>query len=566
MTQNMIKFDLPKAKSSIIKVFGIGGGGCNAVNHMFQQGIKDVDFVVCNTDSQSLENSPVANKIQLGVNLLQGLGAGAIPTVGKEAAEENIDRVKELLEKNTRMVFITAGMGGGTGTGAAPIIAKAAKELGILTVGIVTLPFCFEGKKRSSQAEEGIKKLREHVDTMLVIRNDKIRDMYGNLDLRIAYSHADDVLTTAAKGIAEIITVHGYMNVDFNDVKTVMTNGGTAIMGYATAEGENRAIQAIEQALNCPLLNDNDIKGAQKVLTYVTSGVKEVTMDEFAEIHDYIQDAAGSTANIIIGAAFDESLGEKLNVIIVATDFQPNAIPDLGLIGETAAKNTPTIHKLENKKEIVEIVAAPVIEEKENLEPYLKTSTTSDEHITEDITLTTFTETPTDEIEQEEEFKLVFKQPELEIVNTIEQINTVEKQPFVQKISSDNIQQNNLENVSRNTVKQPEAKQAEQKVMEAKEVFTLNDSQLPLKSTEEMTKQWADRKEKVNRLKDISIRLKNRNVSDLEREPAYVRRNVSLSSVTPSNESLVSRYTLGDGSENKTELKENNGFLHDNVD
>ncbi|MCB9189128.1 MAG: cell division protein FtsZ [Flavobacteriales bacterium] len=324
-----MKFDLPKDSSSIIKVIGVGGGGSNAVNHMFRQGIKGVDFVVCNTDQQALDISPVPLKVQLGSSLTEGRGAGSLPEVGMNAAIENLDEIREILEKNTKMVFVTAGMGGGTGTGAAPVIAKLAKELGVLTVGIVTVPFVFEGRKRRQQAEEGIERMREAVDTLLIINNDKLREMFGNLTLGNAFSQADDVLTTAAKGIAEVISVTGAINVDFNDVNTVMRDSGVAIMGSATAEGENRAQHAVEKALSSPLLNDNQIVGAKYVLLNITYGDQEVLMDEIADITDYIQDEAGSTADVIWGHGYDEMLGDKLSVTLIATGFNTNV--DTGL-------------------------------------------------------------------------------------------------------------------------------------------------------------------------------------------------------------------------------------------
>ena len=296
-----MKFDLPKNQSSIIKVVGVGGGGSNAVNHMFSQGIDGVDFLVCNTDQQALDISPVPHKIQLGSTLTEGRGAGSIPEVGKNAAIENIDQIREILKTNTKMVFITAGMGGGTGTGAAPIIAEAAKELGILTVGIVTLPFAFEGRKRKLQASEGIKEIKQYVDTLLVINNDKLREIYGNLSVGAAFDHADNVLTTASKGIAEIITRIGYINVDFEDVRTVMSEGGVAIMGSAAAGGENRAITAVEHALTSPLLNDNNILGAKYILLNISFGTEELLMDEISDITDYIQDEAGESADINFG-------------------------------------------------------------------------------------------------------------------------------------------------------------------------------------------------------------------------------------------------------------------------
>lgn len=317
-----LKFDLPKDASSIIKVIGVGGGGCNAVNHMFSQGILGVNFMICNTDAQVLDVSPIPLKVQLGGKLTEGRGAGANPEVGKKAALENADEIRNLLSKNTKMVFITAGMGGGTGTGAAPVIAQIAKEMGILTVGIVTVPFGFEGKRRKEQAEEGINELKKNVDTLLVISNDKLREIYGNLSLTNAFNKADDVLTTAAKGIAEIITSTGYINVDFEDVKTVMTNGGSAIMGSASAEGENRAIRAIEEAMNSPLLSDSEIRGAKHILLYISFGDRELLMDELTEITDFVHEASGGTANLIFGTGMDSTLGDKVSVTLVATGFK----------------------------------------------------------------------------------------------------------------------------------------------------------------------------------------------------------------------------------------------------
>ena len=321
MAKEMMNFNLPKEESSIIKVIGVGGGGSNAVNHMYKQGIRGVDFVVCNTDQQALDMSPVPKKIALGSSLTEGRGAGAQAEVGRNAAIENLDDIKEVLGNDTKMVFITAGMGGGTGTGAAPVIAEAARELGILTVGIVTIPFGFEGKKRKLQASIGLEELKKHVDTVLIISNDKLREMYGNLKLSEAFGQADDVLSIAAKGIAEIITVEGYVNVDFEDVRTVMTSSGVAIMGSATTSGEDRAIKAVEQALASPLLNDNNIYGASNILLYISSGRDEVTMDEVAEITDYIQEEAGMDADVIWGNGTDEDLGDKLTLTVIATGF-----------------------------------------------------------------------------------------------------------------------------------------------------------------------------------------------------------------------------------------------------
>jgi len=324
-----MNFEIQAPKSSIIKVIGVGGGGSNAVNFMYKQGIKDVDFIVCNTDAQALLRSPVPTKIQLGVTLTEGLGAGNKPEQGKEAAVENLQEIENFLDDGTKMVFITAGMGGGTGTGAAPIIAETAKEKGILTVGIVTIPFKFEGKRRIIQAIEGIKELKQHVDSLLVINNEKLRDLHADLGISEAFAKADNILTIAAKGIAEIITVHGYVNVDFADVKTVMTNSGVAIMGTGKAEGEGRALKAVNEAIESPLLNSNNIKGATNILLSITSGSVDATMNEVAEISDFVQDEAGMSADVITGINFDESLGDSIAVTVIATGFNANSIPEL---------------------------------------------------------------------------------------------------------------------------------------------------------------------------------------------------------------------------------------------
>jgi len=316
-----ISFDLPKNQSNVIKVIGVGGGGSNAINHMFKQGIKGVDFIVCNTDAQALQNSSVPNKIQLGMHLTEGLGAGANPEVGQQSAIESISEIEKMLDTNTKMVFITAGMGGGTGTGAAPVIAQLAKERDILTVGIVTIPFQFEGKVRSDQALLGVEKLRKQVDSLIVINNNKLREVYGNLGFKAGFSKADEVLATASRGIAEVITHHYTQNIDLKDAKTVLSNSGTAIMGSATAIGDNRAKEAIIAALDSPLLNDNKISGAKNVLLLIVSGTNEITIDEIGEINDHIQTEAGFNANIIMGVGEDESLGDSIAVTIIATGF-----------------------------------------------------------------------------------------------------------------------------------------------------------------------------------------------------------------------------------------------------
>lgn len=338
-----ISFDLPKNQSNVIKVIGVGGGGSNAINHMFQAGINGVDFVICNTDSQALDNSPVPNKIQLGVSLTEGLGAGANPEVGEQAAMESIEEIKSMLDTSTKMIFITAGMGGGTGTGAAPVIAKFAKELDVLTVGIVTMPFQFEGKMRVEQAQRGIEKLRKNVDSLIVINNNKLREVYGNLGFKAGFSKADEVLATAARGIAEVITHHYTQNIDLRDAKTVLSNSGTAIMGSAIASGSARANEAIMKALDSPLLNDNKIQGAKNVLLLIVSGAQEITIDEIGEINDHIQVEAGYGANIIMGVGEDEELGEAIAVTVIATGFNIEQQDD---IVNTESKKI--IHTLED--------------------------------------------------------------------------------------------------------------------------------------------------------------------------------------------------------------------------
>ncbi|RRQ47842.1 cell division protein FtsZ [Maribacter algicola] len=348
-----ISFDLPKNQSNVIKVIGVGGGGSNAINHMFQAGINGVDFVICNTDAQALDNSPVPNKIQLGVSLTEGLGAGANPEIGEQAAMESMEDIKGMLDRTTKMIFITAGMGGGTGTGAAPVIAKFAKEMDILTVGIVTMPFQFEGKMRCDQAQLGIEKLRKNVDSLIVINNNKLREVYGNLGFKAGFSKADEVLATAARGIAEVITHHYTQNIDLRDAKTVLSNSGTAIMGSAIASGSSRANEAIMKALDSPLLNDNKITGAKNVLLLIVSGAQEITIDEIGEINDHIQIEAGYGANIIMGVGEDESLGESIAVTVIATGFNVEQQDD---IVNTEAKKI--IHTLEdNQKAEAELLS-----------------------------------------------------------------------------------------------------------------------------------------------------------------------------------------------------------------
>lgn len=384
-----ISFDLPKNQSNVIKVIGVGGGGSNAINHMFQLGIKGVDFVICNTDAQALENSTVPNKIQLGVSLTEGLGAGANPEIGEQAAVESFDEIKNMLDVNTKMVFITAGMGGGTGTGAAPVIAKQAKEMDILTVGIVTIPFQFEGRMRNEQAQRGVEKLRSHVDSLIVINNNKLREVYGNLGFKAGFSKADEVLATASRGIAEVITHHYTQNIDLRDAKTVLSNSGTAIMGSASASGANRAQDAIAKALDSPLLNDNKITGAQNVLLLIVSGSEEITIDEIGEINDHIQAEAGHSANIIMGVGEDEALEGAISVTIIATGFNVEQQDEI-----TNTETKKIIHTLEdeqkaehefpsNRSHAGSFTELPLPEEKKEPEQPKKIVHTLDENLDE---------------------------------------------------------------------------------------------------------------------------------------------------------------------------------------
>ena len=376
-----IAFDLPKNQSNVIKVIGVGGGGSNAINHMFQAGINGVDFVICNTDSQALQNSPVPNKIQLGVSLTEGLGAGANPEVGEQAALESMEEIKQMLDNTTKMIFITAGMGGGTGTGAAPVIAKQAKEMDVLTVGIVTMPFQFEGKMRCQQAQIGIEKLRSNVDSLIVINNNKLREVYGNLGFKAGFSKADEVLATAARGIAEVITHHYTQNIDLRDAKTVLSNSGTAIMGSSMSSGSARAQEAIMKALDSPLLNDNKITGAKNVLLLIVSGSQEITIDEIGEINDHIQIEAGHGANIIMGVGEDENLGEAIAVTVIATGFNMDQQDE---IVNTETKKI--IHTLEDEQKAEqdlseENVVYHLEEEEEVFEPIIKHSLEEEETI-----------------------------------------------------------------------------------------------------------------------------------------------------------------------------------------
>ena len=549
----LFQFDLPKDQSSIIKVFGVGGGGSNAVNHMFDQGIVGVNFVVLNTDAQALDMSRIPNKMQLGPALTQGLGAGARPEVGEKSAEESIDSIRELLSKNTKMIFITAGMGGGTGTGAAPVVARIAREMGVLTVGIVTTPFWFEGKARYNHAIEGIEKLRENVDTLLIINNDKIREMYGNLKRSEAFGHANNILTTAAKAISEIITVPGEINVDFADVQTVMKNGGSAIMGCATAEGEDRALRAAQGALNSPLLNDNEIRGAKKVLVNITTGTMQVTMDEIGEIMEYVQEAAGST-DIILGACDDPSLGDKLSVTLIATGFEV-ARKASGYIEQKVVK----VYEL-NDKPLVNEVVAPVVNV---VAPVVEVAPVTN------IAPPLMDEQPVVKLEEDvySLFDLTEANKQLENLlnetaandNTFEFEVTREEQKLPEVELTMSIVKDEVEPTI-----QPVAETKEEDYV----VYTKKSYEANLTASvqqDDLNRQLEDRK-KI--LAGLSYRFGSKqNVGELENEPAYKRKGLELNGESNfSTNNDLSRFSVSDDGTNRPEIKKNNSFLHDNVD
>jgi len=530
-----MEFDLPKDTTSIIKVIGVGGGGSNAVNHMYKLGIKGVDFFVCNTDRQALDMSPVPFKIQLGPSLTEGRGAGANREIGKNAAIENIDEIKDLLGNGTKMVFVTAGMGGGTGTGAAPVIAKIAKEMGILTVGIITVPFGFEGRKRRQQAEEGLQEMRNSVDTLLVINNEKLREISGNLTIGNAFSQADDVLATAAKGIADVISVTGAINVDFNDVQTVMKDSGKAIMGSATSEGENRATKAVQKALNSPLLNDSEILGAKYVLLNITYGDNEVLMDEITEITDYIQDEAGSTADVIWGHGYDATLGDKLSVTIIATGF--NASETIGSDVEPARKVLDLDSEI--KKEVVSLMSSPMhvnltaeqpITEQE---PFLKS---------EHVEIISEIEMPKAEFEVEEPFMKTVEAEDQKAINFDWEVENKAAAQKEEQITRYILDEDNLEITSQST--EPEQRKT-------------------VLSPEEQQKRNMER---MQRIQEYTLKLKKPNgLNEYETEPAYVRRNIQLDNTKHSDDEKISRFGLNDGEDGVT-LRGGNSFLHDNVD
>jgi len=613
-----LSFDLPKNQSNVIKVIGVGGGGSNAVNHMFKKGIKGVDFVVCNTDAQALHNSSVPNKIQLGASLTEGLGAGANPIIGEQSAIESIEDIKNMLNTRAKMLFITVGMGGGTGTGAAPIIAKIAKELDILTVGIVTIPFSFEGKTRTEQAQEGIEELRKNVDSLVIINNNKLREVYGNLGFKAGFSKADEVLATAASGIAEVITHHYTQNIDLRDAKTVLENSGTAIMGSATASGSNRAQNAITKALDSPLLNDNKIEGAKNVLLLIVSGTSEVTIDEIGEINDYIQSESKTNVDIIMGVGEDESLGDAISVTIIATGFN---MDQQNVIAVTESKKI--IHKLidENEVKVESKFVEPTkpvtkhvlhdedfinkvdhVEPKKDLKNIEVIYEDVDPKIEEDFVITDITPTPDDvdeiESEKENQFSFTFDLPiqnslskkESKIatlknidINEIEIIGLEEIKPELSEDGKTHYtleeefspELNVLKSISgeekdndENLKFELRIEKNENIVNDVKEVIEPKEAS-PLNLTiAELKGKADDRRRKMKEFNYKFINKMNQNIDEIESQPAYKRMGVDLKDVPLSSETdkNQSRTSLDVDENGDVQMRSNNSFLHDNVD
>lgn len=598
---NNLPFDLPKNQSNVIKVIGVGGGGSNAINYMHSKGIKGVDFVVCNTDSQALENSKVENKIQLGISLTEGLGAGANPEIGEKAAVESFDDLKKMLETNTKMVFITAGMGGGTGTGAAPVISKLAKEMDILTVGIVTMPFQFEGKIREQQAKTGIEKLRKEVDALIVINNNNLRDIYGNLGFKEGFAKADEVLATASRGIAEVITHHYTQNIDLKDAKTVLSNSGNAIMGSSTAAGTKRSIEAISSALDSPLLNDNRITGAKNVLLLIVSGKEEITIDEIGLINDYIQEKAGHGANIIMGVGEDLNLESSISVTVIATGFDPNQQDEI--IHSDPKK---IIHNLDENSEYVHNLSSDtMIDKKDSLQFDFASNSIDFKNTNSEIENTDNTKIINDiHVDYEEVISdLKINEDEIEIndvslnINEIEVTSPEELKPIdqvsfdfdmplkKQTIESDKIVHELIEDVNEIEVVNPihiipvteiNGTNANKSGIDD---YEINNTVEPLVSEIK-----ADNKEIVlnplnssiadglsKRTEERKIKLKQynynftkaNNIKSMENEPAFKRAGVSLDSV---HQFESSRSVISEDLNGEINLRTNNSFLHDNVD
>ena len=545
-TESGIDFQMPKNQSSQIKVMGIGGGGSNAVNYMFEHGIKGVDFVICNTDAQALEASPVPNKIQLGIDLTEGLGAGSNPDVGRGAAEESAERITELLDANTKMLFITAGMGGGTGTGAAPVIAEIAKDKGILTVGVVTIPFSTEGGNRRQYAEEGIDQLKNYVDTLLVINNEKLIEVYGDLTFTSAFAKANEVLNTATKGIAEVISQHLLVNIDLNDARKVLENSGTAVMGQAKVEGENRAIEAVIEALDSPLLNDNDITGAQQVLLKIVTGdgEGEIKMSELSKIKNKIQEAAGRDVNIIEGIGIDTDLGMSISVTVIATGFEKRKKP-----------KTPTTISLNSVESNTITDNIDVGIESQNVSNHIQQTLYLDDEINDEV----------DNIQSKK------KLDKVESIDKTEADSVSEKIIFNLNDVSDNNKQldETAEEVIESIILEKKPDITGSKIVldldeEIKEESTLNTFEGAKLNTDALK---IESRERESRLRSISMQLRTPSgLTSLEDIPAYKRNNIDISEIPHSSESEVSSFTLTNGKNNITELKQNNTFLHDNVD
>lgn len=580
-----LTFDLPINKSNLIKVVGVGGGGSNAINYMYNQGINGVDFVVCNTDSQALQNSPVPNKIQLGVTLTEGLGAGADPERGAQAALESIDEINQMLNINTKMVFIAAGMGGGTGTGAAPIIGKLAKDLGILTVGIVTIPFQFEGKTRNVQAQDGIKKLRNNVDSLIVINNNKLRDVYGDLGFKKGFAKADEVLTKAAKGIAEVITNHYTQNIDLKDAKTVLENSGTAIMGSGSSSGDNRAKKAVELALDSPLLNDNRILGSKNVLLLIVSGEDEATIDEINTINELIQSEAGST-NIIMGLGEDINLQNEISVTIIATGFAPDLQQDI-----IHSEPQKIIHSLDDEQQLhhelgsgqIQMFDSSLMNRDENIErkfeDYIPTSDdiksieTDCEIVQDEISVkinevdnfvvNDISDAVNDIEVLDYEVVIAENSDSLSIVDFPLQQNLKEQKVLFHLNKDEKIvdQNDEQEKIKRYVLKLEEE---EDEKNENKNLEDELNKFSPINNS--IAEGLARRKEeRKNKLVEFNYRFnKNLKTEELEREPAYKRQKVDFNS--EENDSSISNTTVGEDSSKTDVLRTNNSFLHDNVD
>ena len=610
-----IDFDLPKNQSNVIKVIGVGGGGSNAVNYMYQLGIKGVDFVACNTDAQALQNSPLPNKIQLGVSLTEGLGAGANPEIGERSAIESVDELSRMLATNTKMIFITAGMGGGTGTGAAPVIAKMARDMGILTVGIVTMPFQFEGKTRNDQAEVGLAKLRKFVDSIIVINNNKLREVYGDLGFKQGFAKADEVLANASRGIAEVITHHYTQNIDLRDAKTVLADSGTAIMGSATSSGPNRGEEAVAKALDSPLLNDNKIIGAKNVLLLVVSGGDEVTIDEIGIINEHIQREAGHGANIIMGIGEDPSLGEDIAVTVIATGFdveQQEEIvhADPKKIIHTLDDEQTVVHTLESDTIETDLFSglSPKVEDKQQMEELVETTDVirSIEVSHEDISEPTHEPLPdgeefiihelpseVNEIDVVDHEEIVSdtkpfdipieetKQTNEHHENEVPVLFHLEEQPQAQalheskstsasvevekEIESLGLKKYNLEDYIEPVFEEQEIQNIVESTPKEKKITEdlteKEDEELtPLNST--ITQGLAQRaEERRKKLKSFNHKFITNRIDELEKEPAYKRAQVDMNA-----DQDLSRLSVDTDSNDEMRIRTNNSFLHDNVD